>query len=183
MVILTLVSLLVVYSSTGSSHTKYSRVRERLSLQAVLASSCAGGAGDLFAHRVNYTIYSWVALIFCGFHLLLIYSDIFGVKLNEGTRWIKLPVINMTFRHPTCQARPVYVPEPAVEPQRYERDHHFHRDFVQPRPRSSRWHHLPVHRPVRIFPIRYSSPVPASCSCSLAAYVPKHLAGNDRTGG
>jgi cell division protein FtsW len=30
--------------------------------------------------------------------VLLIYTYFFGVRMNEGTRWIKLPVINMTFQ-------------------------------------------------------------------------------------
>jgi cell division protein FtsW len=52
-----------------------------------------------FAHRVNYTIYSRVAkLLFLVSIPLLIYTYFFGTKLNEGSRWITLPVINMTFQ-------------------------------------------------------------------------------------
>jgi len=52
-----------------------------------------------FAHRVNYTIYSRVAkLLFVISIPLLIYTYFFGTKLNEGSRWITLPVINMTFQ-------------------------------------------------------------------------------------
>ncbi|MFM9673630.1 FtsW/RodA/SpoVE family cell cycle protein, partial [Streptomyces galilaeus] len=29
---------------------------------------------------------------------LLIYTLFFGAKINEGSRWIKLPIINMTFQ-------------------------------------------------------------------------------------
>ncbi len=52
-----------------------------------------------FAHRVNYTIYSKVAKILFLFCIpLLFYTLFFGVTLNEGSRWIKLPIINMTMQ-------------------------------------------------------------------------------------
>ncbi len=52
-----------------------------------------------FAHRVNYTIYSRVAQI--GFLIsipLLMYTLAFGSNINEASRWIKLPIINLTFQ-------------------------------------------------------------------------------------
>lgn len=97
-VILTLVSLLVVYSSTGSLAYKYSRSAESY-LFKQFAFIIMGLLVIYFAHRVNYTIYSRVAsILFVASIFLLIYTYFFGVKLNEGTRWIKLPVINMTFQ-------------------------------------------------------------------------------------
>ncbi|MFX9169441.1 FtsW/RodA/SpoVE family cell cycle protein, partial [Acinetobacter baumannii] len=52
-----------------------------------------------FLHRVNYTIYSRVATILFLISIpLLIYTLFFGAKINEGSRWIKLPIINMTFQ-------------------------------------------------------------------------------------
>ena len=97
-VILTLVSLLVVYSSTGSLAYKYSRSTESY-LFKQFAFIIVGLMVIYFAHRVNYTLYSRVAsILFVASIFLLIYTYFFGVKLNEGTRWIKLPVINMTFQ-------------------------------------------------------------------------------------
>jgi cell division protein FtsW len=52
-----------------------------------------------FMHRVNYTIYSRVATILYLISIpLLIYTLFFGAKINESSRWIKLPIINMTFQ-------------------------------------------------------------------------------------
>src|SRR5690606_40681803 len=52
-----------------------------------------------FAHRVNYTIYSrWAKILMVIAVPLLIYTLFFGVKLNEGSRWIKVPIINQTFQ-------------------------------------------------------------------------------------
>ncbi|MBL0182361.1 MAG: FtsW/RodA/SpoVE family cell cycle protein [Chitinophagaceae bacterium] len=97
-VILTLISLLVVYSSTGSLAYKYSKSTESY-LFKQFGFIILGVLVIYFAHRVNYTIYSRVAsILFVASIFLLIYTYFFGVKLNEGTRWIKLPVINMTFQ-------------------------------------------------------------------------------------
>jgi len=97
-VILTLVSLLVVYSSTGSLAYKYSKSTESY-LFKQFAFIILGVILIYFAHRVNYTIYSRVALILFLIAIpLLIYTYFFGTTLNEGSRWIKLPVINMTFQ-------------------------------------------------------------------------------------
>ncbi len=97
-IILTLVSLLVVYSSTGSLAYKYSRSTESY-LFKQFGFIILGVMVIYFAHRVNYTIYSRVAsVLFIVSVLLLIYTYFFGETLNEGTRWIKLPLINMTFQ-------------------------------------------------------------------------------------
>jgi cell division protein FtsW len=97
-IILTLVSLLVVYSSTGSLAYKYSRSTESY-LFKQFAFIILGVLIIYFAHRVNYTIYSRIALpLFILSVILLIYTIFFGQTLNSGTRWIKLPVINMTFQ-------------------------------------------------------------------------------------
>lgn len=97
-IILTLISLLVVYSSTGSLAYKYSKSTESY-LFKQFAFIILGVLIIYFAHRVNYTIYSRVALILFLISIpLLIYTYFFGATLNEGSRWIKLPVINLTFQ-------------------------------------------------------------------------------------
>ncbi|PSL33140.1 FtsW/RodA/SpoVE family cell cycle protein [Chitinophaga ginsengisoli] len=98
-IFLSLVSLLAVYSATGSlayreqgGHTEYYLFKQLSVL----------GMGLLiiyFAHQVNYTIYSRVAQI--GFLIsipLLIYTLAFGHNINDASRWIRLPVINLTFQ-------------------------------------------------------------------------------------
>ena len=92
-IILTLISLLVVYSSTGSLAYKYSKSTESY-LFKQFTFIILGVLVIYFAHRVNYTIYSRVALILFLISIpLLIYTYFFGATLNEGSRWIKLPVI------------------------------------------------------------------------------------------
>jgi cell division protein FtsW len=96
--ILTLASLLLVYSSTGSLAYRMSRTTESY-LFKQLGLIVVGLLVIYFAHRINYTFFSRLALyIFLISIPLLIYTLFFGVELNAGSRWIKLPVINMTFQ-------------------------------------------------------------------------------------
>ena len=97
-IILTLASLLLVYSSTGSLAYRMSKSTESY-LFKQFAFIMLGLIIIYWAHRINYTIYSRVALILFLISIpLLLYTLLFGVQLNAGSRWIKLPVINMTFQ-------------------------------------------------------------------------------------
>lgn len=98
-VLLTLVSLLAVYSSTGSLAYKNYKGNTEIYLFKQVVFILLGFAIVYFAHRVNYTIYSKVAkILFLLTIPLLIYTLFFGVKMNEGSRWIRLPLINMTMQ-------------------------------------------------------------------------------------
>lgn len=97
-VILTIASLLLVYSSTGSLAYKMSKSTESY-LFKQLAFITLGILVIYFAHRINYALYSRIALVlFLVSVPLLLYTLVFGLKLNGGSRWINLPVINMTFQ-------------------------------------------------------------------------------------
>lgn len=97
-VLLTLASLLLVYSSTGSLAYRMSKSNESY-LFKQFAFIILGLIIIYFAHRINYTLYSRVAKILFLISIpLLLYTLFFGVQLNSGSRWIKLPVINMTFQ-------------------------------------------------------------------------------------
>src|SRR5215211_3869848 len=97
--LLVLISLLVVYSATGSLAYKMYRGNTEVYLFKQIAFIAVGFCIIYFAHRVNYTIYSKVAKILFLFSIpLLLYTLLFGVTLNEGSRWIRLPIINMTMQ-------------------------------------------------------------------------------------
>jgi cell division protein FtsW len=97
-VLLTMMSLLVVYSSTGTLAYKLSKSTESYLFKQIVFIAI-GVMIIYFAHKVNYTIYSRVALfIFLASIPLLVYTLIFGASLNEANRWIKLPIINLTFQ-------------------------------------------------------------------------------------
>jgi cell division protein FtsW len=98
-ILLVLASLLVVYSATGSLAYKLYRGNTEVYLFKQIAFITIGMAVIYFAHRVNYTIWSKVAyFLFIISIPLLIYTLFFGVRMNEGSRWIRLPIINMTMQ-------------------------------------------------------------------------------------
>lgn len=97
--LLVLVSLLVVYSATGTLAYKMYKGNTEIYLFKQVAFIAIGFCVIYFAHRVNYTIYSRIAkIVFLLCIPLLFYTLFFGVTLNEGSRWIKLPIINLTLQ-------------------------------------------------------------------------------------
>ena len=97
--LLAIVSLLVVYSSTGLLAYKLYKGNTEIYLFKQFAFILVGILIIYFAHQVNYTIYSRVAAILFVVSIpLLLYTLFFGVQLNEGSRWIRLPIINLTFQ-------------------------------------------------------------------------------------
>jgi cell division protein FtsW len=98
-VLLAITSLLVVYSATGSLAYKYYDGNTSVYLFKQLAFIVIGVLVVYFMHRVNYTIYSKVSLWLYLISIpLLIYTLFFGVEVNDASRWIKLPVINLTIQ-------------------------------------------------------------------------------------
>jgi len=98
-VLLALISMLVVYSATGSLAYKNYRGNTEIYLFKQVAFIAMGIGIIYFAHRVNYIIYSKVAqLLFLLSIPLLVYTLFFGLNLNEGSRWIRLPIIGMNLQ-------------------------------------------------------------------------------------
>lgn len=97
-IVLAIASLLVVYSSTGTLAYRMSKSTESYLFKQV-AFIVLGIAVIYFAHLVNYTLYSRISLIlFLIVIPLLVYTLFFGVRLNEGSRWIRLPIVRLTFQ-------------------------------------------------------------------------------------
>ncbi len=96
--VLSFISLLAVYSSTGSLAYRMEKNSSYYLVKQVMVL----GLGLLityWVHKINYTKFAKVAVILYLLSLpLLIYTLFFGTSLNEGSRWIKLPVINLTFQ-------------------------------------------------------------------------------------
>ncbi len=98
-VMLSLISILVVYSATGSLAYKMYKGNTNVYLFKQVSFSLVGLALIYFLHRINYTIFSRVATILFLISIpLLLYTLLFGARINEGSRWIKLPIINMTIQ-------------------------------------------------------------------------------------
>jgi cell division protein FtsW len=98
-VLLVLVSLLAVYSATGSLAYRNYKGNTEIYLFKQVVFIFAGLMVIYFAHRVNYTFYSGIArILFILTIPLLTYTLFFGISMNEGSRWIRLPFINMTMQ-------------------------------------------------------------------------------------
>lgn len=98
-VLLALVSLLAIYSATRSLAYKNYKGNTEVYLFKQVAFIVVGIGVIYFAHLVNYTLYSKIAaIIFVLVIPLLVYTLFFGVTMNEGSRWIRLPLINLTMQ-------------------------------------------------------------------------------------
>ena len=97
--VLSLISIMVVYSATGSLAYKMSKGNTSIYLFKQVVFTLLGLLVVFGLHRVNYTVFSRVATILFLFSVpLLIYTLFFGAKINDGSRWIKLPIINLTIQ-------------------------------------------------------------------------------------
>lgn len=97
-VMLTLMSLLAVYSSTGTLAYKMSKSTESYLFKQVVF--IAVGMIIMYGlHKVNYIWYARISFpAYLASIPLLIYTLFFGTNLNDASRWIKLPIINLTFQ-------------------------------------------------------------------------------------
>lgn len=97
-ILLSLVSLLAVYSATGSLAFRMQKNANYFLVKQLMVL----GMGLLiiyWVHKVNYTKFANVAIVLYLLSLpLLVFTLFFGASLNEGSRWIKLPVVNLTFQ-------------------------------------------------------------------------------------
>ncbi len=98
--LLSLFSLLIVYSTSGSqvykfntSHgTEYYLIRQLVFI----------GAGLLLtytAYRLHYMVYAKLAPILMVIAVpLLVYTALFGPEINDASRWIKIPILELSFQ-------------------------------------------------------------------------------------
>ena len=97
-ILLSMISLLAVYSSTGSLAYRMDKNASYYLLKQLMVLAL-GLMLIYWVHKVNYTKFARLAVVLFVFSLpLLVYTLFFGATLNEGSRWIKLPVINLTFQ-------------------------------------------------------------------------------------
>jgi cell division protein FtsW len=98
-VLLCLISLLVVYSSTGALAYKKHNGHVEFYLFKQLGVFLFGFIIMWFIHKWNYTIYRrWAVALFVISIPLLIYTLFFGATINDGSRWLRIPIIGLTFQ-------------------------------------------------------------------------------------
>lgn len=97
-IVLSFISLLAVYSSTGTLAYRMDKNSTYYLVKQVMVL----GLGLLIIyliHQINYKRFARIAVLMYLISLpLLLYTLFFGATLNEGSRWIKVPVLGLTFQ-------------------------------------------------------------------------------------
>src|SRR5665213_153903 len=97
--VLSVFSLLAVYSSTGTMAYKYQSGNTEYYLLKHLFLMCFGLAMLYLCHKINYRYYSRVSQIMLWISVpLLIFTYVAGSSINQAHRWITLPVVNHSFQ-------------------------------------------------------------------------------------
>lgn len=98
-IFLSLISLLAVYSSTGTLAYKKQHGNTEYYIYKHLTLMIAGLFLMYWAHKLDYRYYSKIAqiLLFVSFPMLA-YTLKFGGEINQAARWITIPVIDQSFQ-------------------------------------------------------------------------------------
>ncbi len=96
--LLSIFSLLAVYSSTGTlAFTREGYTTKHIMKHAILL--LAGLGIIYFVHRIPYRYFFGLSQIFLYVTVpLLLVTLLLGVTLNEADRWLRIPVIGLTFQ-------------------------------------------------------------------------------------
>lgn len=96
-ILLSVVSLMAVYSATGSLAYRLRKGHTEFYLFKQLGTLAAGIVIIYLSHKVKYTMYSKIAVLLFTISIpLLLYTLFFGRTLNGGSRWI--PLAGLTFQ-------------------------------------------------------------------------------------
>jgi len=97
-ILLSVISLLAVYSSTGTLAYKRGVGVESI-LMKHLAMVVGGIALMYISHKLDYRYYAGISKIMMIVTIpLLLYTLLFGSHINNASRWINIPVIGLSFQ-------------------------------------------------------------------------------------
>ena len=96
---LSIMSVLAVYSSTGTLAYKYQGGNTLHYVFKHLTLLIVGIAITFFVSNINYKLYLKSAKLFLYFTIpLLLFTLLMGVNLNSASRWVTIPGIGLTFQ-------------------------------------------------------------------------------------
>lgn len=96
---LVLLSLLAVYSATGTLAYREYQGNTSYFLLKQIGFILLGVVVMYYTHRMDYRVFSRLALWLYILSLpLLLYTLLFGASLNEASRWIVIPFVNQTIQ-------------------------------------------------------------------------------------
>ncbi|MFQ3577239.1 MAG: FtsW/RodA/SpoVE family cell cycle protein, partial [Cytophagales bacterium] len=94
-----LISILVVYSATGTLAYKKTGGNTEHYLFKHASYMAMGFVAMWFAHKIDYRYYSKISLLALWISLpLLLLSWKFGSSINEASRWLHIPGLGITFQ-------------------------------------------------------------------------------------
>lgn len=97
--LLSFISIMAVYSATGAIAYKKGVSVEKYLLFKHVIFVFAGVAMIYVAHLLDYKYYAGISKVLMIITVpLLFYTLIFGANVNDASRWVKIPVINLTFQ-------------------------------------------------------------------------------------
>jgi cell division protein FtsW len=98
-ILLSILSTLAVYSSTGTLAYKYQSGNTEYYLFKHAGILLFGFVIMYVGHRIKYTHYSrWATVSFIIVVPLLLLTLFMGTNLNDANRWLTLPIINTSFQ-------------------------------------------------------------------------------------
>ncbi|GAB1463658.1 hypothetical protein MASR2M52_17240 [Pedobacter sp.] len=98
-ILLSMVSIMAVYSATGAIAYKKGITVEKYLLYKHVIFVMLGIGMIYIAHLLDYKYYAGISKILMIITVpLLLYTLVFGQTLNDASRWVKIPVINLTFQ-------------------------------------------------------------------------------------
>jgi cell division protein FtsW len=98
-IILSVFSILAVYSSTGSLAYRKQGGNTEYYLLKHLIILIFGFVLMYVTHLIKYTFYSRISpFVLIGAALLLAFTLILGTHYNDASRWLRVPVVNLTFQ-------------------------------------------------------------------------------------
>ncbi|TCD01794.1 FtsW/RodA/SpoVE family cell cycle protein [Pedobacter psychroterrae] len=98
-ILLSLISILTVYSATGTIAYNKGIAVERYLLYKHVIFVILGIGMIYISHLLDYKYYAGISKVLMLVTIpLLIYTAIFGTNINDAARWVKIPGIGLTFQ-------------------------------------------------------------------------------------
>jgi cell division protein FtsW len=98
-ILLSMISILTVYSATGTIAYNKGMAVEKYLLYKHVIFVIIGIAMIYIAHLLDYKYYAGISKVLMLITIpLLMYTAAFGEHINDASRWVKIPVIGLTFQ-------------------------------------------------------------------------------------
>jgi cell division protein FtsW len=98
-IMLSMISIVAVYSATGAIAYKKEVSVEKYLLYKHVIFVFLGIAMIYIAHLLDYKYYAGISKVLMIITIpLLFYTLIFGSNINDAARWVKIPIIGLTFQ-------------------------------------------------------------------------------------